>query len=709
MHAAPPEAARRPVTETYHGVKVTEEFRWLEDAQSPEVKTWTAGQNTFSRAFLDGLPSRAGIHRRLEHLNAAASAAYTQLKPAGNRLIALKRQLPLEQPLLVALTSPDDPGSETVLLDPNRKNAKGTTSIQGFYPSPDGVHVVVILSEAGSERGDLTLLNATTGATESDHLERVSFPTGGGSVAWDRDSRGFYYTRYPRAGERPVEDLAFFEQLYHHMLGSSESTDTYCLGKEFPRIGEVFPAVSPDGRYVRVSVQNGDGGDFAHWLRGPDQRWRQIARFEDGVKAIVFGPDNELFLVSRKDAPRGKILKVSADRPLLSEAKVVVPEGEAVIVGYDWVGMDIVPAITANRSGLWVLELLGGPSQVRRFALDGTSPRILPLLPVSTAQSLVPSGDAGMLIANGSFLTPTAWYRIEATTGKSRRTALFERASVSFDDCEVVREFARSKDGTRVPLSIIRRKGTRLDGRNPALLTGYGGYGINITPKFLGADRRLWLDQGGVLAVANLRGGGEYGSDWHRGGSGVRKQNVFDDFTACARHLISRRYTQASRLAIEGGSNGGLLMGAVLTQHPELFRAVVSHVGIYDMLRVELEPNGAFNVPEFGTVKDPEQFRALYAYSPYHHVAPHVKYPAVFFLTGDNDGRVNPLNSRKMTARLQAATDSGHPILLRTSASSGHGAGTARSEQLDQEADVLSFLFNELGVAYREPKTANLQ
>jgi prolyl oligopeptidase len=312
--------------------------------------------------------------------------------------------------------------------------------------------------------------------------------------------------------------------------------------------------------------------------------------------------------------------------------------------------------------------------------------------------------DSSLLLANGSFLTPTAWYRVDPTTHEPRRTALVEKASVTFEDCEVVREFARSKDGTRVPLSIIRRKGTRLDGRNPVHLTGYGGYGINITPKFLGADGRLWLDQGGILAVANLRGGGEYGSDWHRSGSGVHKQNVFDDFAACARHLISRRYTQASRLAIEGGSNGGLLMGAALTQHPDLFRAVVSHVGIYDMLRVELEPNGAFNVPEFGTVKNPAQFQALYAYSPYHHVTNHVKYPAVFFLTGDNDGRVNPLNSRKMTARLQTASDSGHPILLRTSASSGHGAGTARSEQLDQEADVLGFLFNELGLTYREPK-----
>jgi prolyl oligopeptidase len=276
------------------------------------------------------------------------------------------------------------------------------------------------------------------------------------------------------------------------------------------------------------------------------------------------------------------------------------------------------------------------------------------------------------------------------------RTALFESGTADFSDAEVVREFAISKDGTRIPLSIIRRKGTKLDGKNPALLTGYGGFDVSITPDYK-LDRKPLLEHGFVIAIANLRGGAEYGEAWHRAGMLGKKQNVFDDFAACAKYLIDHKYTSAAKLGIEGGSNGGLLMGAELTQHPELFGAVVSHVGIYDMLRLELQPNGAFNVTEYGTVKEPEQFKALYAYSPYHHVVDGTNYPPVLFLTGDNDPRVDPLNARKMVARLQAS-GAKHLVLLRTSSSSGHGYGTAQSEKLAAESDVLSFLFDQLGV-----------
>jgi prolyl oligopeptidase len=283
-----------------------------------------------------------------------------------------------------------------------------------------------------------------------------------------------------------------------------------------------------------------------------------------------------------------------------------------------------------------------------------------------------------------------------------RPTALVRTSSADFSDSEVLREFATSKDGTKVPMSIILKKGTKLDGNNPTLLTGYGGYGISLSPRFA-AGRRVWLDAGGVYVVANLRGGAEYGEEWHRVGNLTKKQNVFDDFAACARHLIDRKYTSPARLAIEGGSNGGLLMGAALTQHPELFRAVVSHVGIYDMLRVELHPNGAFNVTEFGTVNNPEQFKALYAYSPYHRVKDGTAYPAVFLLTGANDGRVDPANSRKMAARLQTATSSDRPVLLQVSSESGHGIGDSLSDEIERAADVYAFLFTQLGI--RAPGT----
>jgi prolyl oligopeptidase len=305
-----------------------------------------------------------------------------------------------------------------------------------------------------------------------------------------------------------------------------------------------------------------------------------------------------------------------------------------------------------------------------------------------------------LLLRTISFTEPYVWNRVNAaeTPDKVTPTELRGKSPADFSDVEVVREFAVSKDGTRVPLNIIRKKGTRMDGNNPTLLSGYGGYGISLSPSF-DVTRRIWLDAGGVIAIANLRGGGEYGEEWHRAGNLTRKQNVFDDFAACAEHLVRANYTQPERLAVQGGSNGGLLMGALLTQHPKLVRAVVAHVGIFDMLRVELDPNGAFNVTEFGTVKDPEQFKALYAYSPYHRVKDGTRYPAVFLLTGEHDGRVNPAQSRKMTARLQAATRSRRPVLLRTSFSSGHGIGTALGERIAQQADVFAFLFDQLGMA----------
>jgi prolyl oligopeptidase len=322
---------------------------------------------------------------------------------------------------------------------------------------------------------------------------------------------------------------------------------------------------------------------------------------------------------------------------------------------------------------------------------------VIPTLPVSSVSGLASWQGDDLLFGNASYVKPFAWFTYDPASNTTRRTGLYLTSPVNFDDIEVVREFATSADGTRVPLSILYKKGLRRDGRNPALLYAYGGYGVSLTPGFE-STRRIWLDAGGVYAVANLRGGGEYGEEWHKAGNLTRKQNVFDDFIAAAQHLIQRRYTEPSKLAVEGGSNGGLLMGAFLTQRPDLARAVVSHVGIYDMLRVELDPNGQFNVTEFGTVKNPEQFKALLAYSPFHHVRDGVSYPAVLFTTGENDGRVNPAQSRKMAARVQAATASDRPILFRSTASAGHGIGSSLKDRVAEQADVLSFLFDQLGI-----------
>jgi prolyl oligopeptidase len=544
----------------------------------------------------------------------------------------------------------------------------------------------VSLSQGGSEDGTLHFYETATGKVLPDSIAHVQYPTAGGSAAWNADGTGIYYTRFPRKGERPETDLNFYQQIYFHKLGTPDTEDTYCIGKDFPRIAEIILEGSRDGRYILASVANGDGGDFAHYLLGPDGTWKQITQFNDQIKAARLGRDNALYLLSRNAAPRGKILRLPLETPELNKAVEIVPTGEPVI-------QQILPTADA----LFIGDLLGGPSQIRRVGLDGKGETIIPIPKISAVQEMVALEDGSLLFRDQSYTEPAAWFHCAKGKTEPVKTALRSTSPVSFADIEVTREFATSKDGTRIPLNIIFRKGTKRDGQNPTLLNGYGGYGISMSPNFE-FTRRLWFDHGGVYVVANIRGGGEFGEDWHTAGNLTKKQNVFDDFAAAGEYLVKEKYTRSEKLAILGGSNGGLLMGAMITQHPDLMRAVVSQVGIYDMLRVELAPNGAFNVTEFGTVKNPEQFKALYAYSPYHHVADGTKYPSILMMTGANDGRVAPYHSRKMVARLDEANKSQNPILLRTSSSAGHGIGTALNERIRQLADIYAFLFAQLGM-----------
>ena len=681
----PPAAPKKPVTDVYHGVSVTDDYRWLENYSDPAVRAWSEAQSQYARKYLDGLPLRAALLDELKQLFSERSARYSGLQTRPGGLFALKNQPPQQQPMLVVLKSADELDSERVVVDPNQLDSSGGTEIDFYVPSLDGKLVAVSLSKGGSESGDLHVYEVATGKEVGSPIPRVNGGTAGGSVAWNADGSGLYYTRYPRAGERAPEDLNFFQQVYYHRLGADSRQDTYSLGKEFPRIAEITLQSSEDGRYVLASMENGDGGEFAYYLLGSDGQWHQIGRLSDDIAAAAFGTDGYLYLLSHLNAPRGKILRVPLAQPRVADAQTIVPESRVSIESFLPVG-----------NMLFTVDQVGGPSQIRSFDTAGKLPGTVPILPVSAVDQLVRSNDGALLYRNVSYLEAPAWYRYDPVTKMSTRTALHEKAAADFTEAEVVREFAISKDGTRIPLNIIRRKGTRLDGKNPVLLTGYGGFDLSVTPSFQ-LNRRTLLEHGLVLAIANLRGGSEYGEAWHKAGSQAKKQNVFDDFAAAARYLIDHKYTNPAKLAIEGGSNGGLLMGAALTQHPELFGAVVSHVGIYDMLRLELQPNGAFNVTEYGSVKEPDQFRALYAYSPYHHVVDGTNYPPVLFLTGDNDPRVDPLNSRKMTARL-LASGTKNPVLLRTTSNAGHGIGTALSEYLAEQADVQAFLLDRLGV-----------
>ena len=466
------------------------------------------------------------------------------------------------------------------------------------------------------------------------------------------------------------------------------------LGKGLPKVAEIALSNRFNPNIVVASVANGDGGEFAYYLIDASGV-HQVTRFEDQVVAATLGADGTMYLVSRRGAPRGRLLKLDPGVLDVTKAAVLVPESDAVILSGGEFGGD---PIAVTPRAFYLRELVGGPSRVAIFDHAGKSRGVLPIPDVATVDAVEPLSDGTVLYSIETYLRPRYFARYDEKTAQASDSKLAQISPVSFADTEVVREFALSRDGTAVPLNIIRRKGTRLTGTNPVLLYGYGAYGISKTPYFVGADTRLWLDSGGVYVIANLRGGGEFGETWHSQGALTHKQNGIDDFIAASEYLVAHHYTDREHLAIIGRSTGGLLMGAALTQRPELYRAVVSQVGTYDMLRAELDPNGLFNTTEYGSVKDAEQFKALYAYSPYHHVTDGTAYPAIFMATGETDGRVNPAQSRKMIARLQAATRPGRPVYLSINSHTGHGIGSALAIRVNQSADVYSFLFDQLGM-----------
>ncbi|MCA9705502.1 MAG: S9 family peptidase [Myxococcales bacterium] len=689
----PPATRTDDVVDTYHGVAVADPYRWLEDGDAPEVREWSDAQNRHARAVLDAMPAAAVLRPQVEAILAAPVVSYQALHPAGGKLFASKRQPPKPQPLVVLLDDPDDPASERVLLDPAALDPDGSTSVDWFRPSPDGRYLAVSLSVGGSETGDVHVYEVATGQEVFETIARVNGGTAGGDLAWGKDGKGFFYTRYPRDGERPPQDMAFYQQLYYHRLGTPVADDRYELGQGLPRVAEIQLDVDPASGRVLATVQKGDGGEFAHHLRQPDGTWTQLSDFGDRVVHLSFGPRDRLYVVSRADAPRGKLLQTSARKPDLARAKLLVPQGEDTLVTDFWGGGTVLA--TADR--VYVLYQRGGPSEVRAFDRQGKPVSAPAVGEVAAVHAMVPLPKGELLLSTTSYVDPVTWLRWSPRAGTSTRTALSSPSAADFSGVEVHRELARSPDGTAVPVNILAPAGLPLDGSHPCLVTGYGGFGVSLTP-YQRATWSVLLRHGFVVAVANLRGGSEFGDAWHEAGRLVHKQNVFDDFDAVLRHLVDRGYTRPERLAIEGGSNGGLLMGAALVQHPERVRAVVSHVGIYDMLRVELSANGAFNVVEYGTVKDPAQFAALRAYSPYHNVEDGTAYPAVLMMTGANDPRVDPMQSRKMTARLQAATSGDAPVLLRTSANTGHGGGTPLHARVEQTVDAYAFLFEALGV-----------
>jgi len=680
------EAKRVPVTTTYHGVDVTEDYRWLEDA-SEETQAWTLTQHERTMAYLRALPSYDGIRRRVQEVLSADSTSYDDLRGAGATYFVLKHQPPKQQPFLVTLSGLDDLATERVLVDPNTVDPSGATTIDWYAPSPDGRLVAVSLSAHGTEDGTLHLFDTTSGDPIDVQIPRVTSGTAGGSMAWRGDSSGFWYTRHPAPGERRDEDTGFFQEVWFHRIGGT-ADDRRALSGVFAddRIVESFLSSSPDGRWVLDRAQKGDGGEWQLFVRSQHEgEWWMLADIADKIVDAAFGRD-AIFLLSLHGSPYGQILRLPmAPGATVADAAVVVPPSAVTIEGL---------AVTDGR--LWVLDMDGGPSGLRAFGHDGEPLPSVELPPVCAIDGVTRLGDEIVAYAVETFVSPRSWWVAADPEVAPRRTALDSTTPLDVSGFEVRRVIATSGDGTRVPINLIARIGTLDAGSAPTMLTAYGGYGISIKPWFV-PSHLLWVEQGAVLAVANIRGGREYGEEWHHAGRLLAKQNCFDDFAACARHLVSAGVTTVEQLAIQGGSNGGLLMGAVLTQHPDIARAVIAEVPVLDMLRVELHPNGAFNVTEFGTVEDPDLFAAMYAYSPYHRVVDGTPYPAVLLTAGEFDPRVDASHAKKMAARLQAATSSDHPILLRIE-SGGHGLGQSLDQMVGLVTDIYAFAFAQLGV-----------
>ena len=684
-----------PVSSTYHGVTVTEDYRWLEDARSERTRSWTIAQNRRTRSYLENLPCYGAVRRRATEILMAAAVRYEALRHAGPAYFALKHQPPRQQPFLVMLSDLDDVSDERVLVAPDEIDGSGLATIDWYQPCPDGSLVAVSVSSDGTRDGTVHVYQATSGELTGAAVPRVTGGTASGSLAWAGDSSGFWCTRYPSPGERPDGDAGFYQEVWYHPLGGSLEDGRRELAGVFAdnRIAENFLSASPDGRWVMDRAQKGDGGQWQVFVRAQaDGDWWLAADVGDKVAYAAFGPD-ALYLLSQLDAPRGKVLRLPLQAgATVAHAAEVVPEADITIEG----GAVASPLAVTDR-WLWLLGMDGALSSLWLFGLYGKPAGPVRVPPGCTVDGLVRLDGNEVAYATESFTEPRSWWRATGPLA-ARRTALAAQAPLDFPELEVAQEFAVSSDGTQVPVTLIIPRGTPRDGTAPAVLTGYGGFGISLKPR-LDPGWLPWLEQGGVLAIAHTRGGGEYGEDWHNAGRLAAKQNVFDDFAACARLLAEWHLATSERLAILGGSNGGLLMGAMLTQHPGLSRAVVAMVPVMDMLRHELDPNGTFTVTEYGTVNDPGLFQAMRGYSPYHNVKNGTAYPAVLLTAGESDPLAKAYHAKKMAARLQAATSSGQPVLLRIR-SGGHGPSSL-DQQVSELTDIYAFLFDSLSIGYR--------
>jgi prolyl oligopeptidase len=669
--------------EVLHGESIPDPYRWLEDGADPDTRAWTERQNALTEEWLAGVPARDAIRRRLDQL--LAIGALSVPTPARGRYFYQRREGRQNQPVLYVRDGVA--GEDRAAIDPNALDPAGTTALDWYFPSDDGGLLAYGLSAGGSEQSVLHVYDVEAGTSLPERIPR----TRAADLAWLPDASGFYYTRYPAPDTVPAGEEHYHRAVYFHPLGSDPADDPLIYQ---PREKEYWPGVglSPDGRWLIISVaRTFDQTDLYLGDRNA-AGWTAAPPLVAVAENLPFSFDGEvvrgrLYLRTNLDAPTYRMFEVDPARPQRGHwRELVPPRPDAVLEGARVVGDRLVLSYLERAS-----------SRLRLADLDGGVRHEVPLPTLGGLFGLGAESDGHELFFGfSSYTVPPSVYRLDLATDE---VVLWRRVEADVDPerYEVHQVSLPSADGTEVTMFLVHQGGLVRDGGAPTYLTGYGGFNISMTPAF-SRSLLLWLEHGGLVAIPNIRGGGEYGESWHQGGMLGRKQNSFDDFIAAAEWLIRERYTRPECLAAAGGSNGGLLMGAVLTQRPELFRAVVIQVPLLDMLRYHRFLIARLWIPEYGSPDDPEAFRWLRAYSPYHHVRPGTRYPAVLLATAESDTRVDPMHARKMAARLQAATASGRPVLLRLEAQAGHGAGKPLTKVLDELTDTWTFVFSEVGV-----------
>ena len=680
-----PETERGGQVDTFHGVEVADPYRWLEDdvRNSEDVAKWVEAQSDFARDYLDKLPSLEMFRERLTKLwNFERFSVPSQKN--GKYFFYKNDGLQNQSVLFVADSYTDD---GRVLIDPNTWAADGTEALGLTKVSDDGRYLAYCRKESGSDWSTIYVMDIETG---EDLTEKLLW-TRWANIVWNADSTGFYYTRYakPEEGEQfqasVVDPMCVF-----HRLGTKQADDQLVYERPDHPTWSFWLQRSDDDRHLVLSVSESTDPQNQVWYRATgaaiDAEWTPLIEdFENEFECI--GNDGDrLFFLTDLDAPTKRVVAMDLTQPGREHLQEIIPAGEATLGG--------VSLLDGKFIANYMQDVV---SCVRIFGLDGSPLSEVKLPGIGSAGGFGgKQTDTETFFSFTSYATPTSIYRYDVTSGKVEQ---IRAPQVDFDpdQYEVRQAFFKSKDGTRVPIIVTHRKGLKLDGTNPTLLYGYGGFNISITPGF-SIERAVWMEQGGVLAVANMRGGGEYGEAWHKAGKTVQKQNVFDDFIAAAEWLIAEGYCTSEKLAIQGGSNGGLLVGAVMTQRPELFGACLPAVGVMDMLRYQHFTAGHFWRGEYGTVDDADEFRALLAYSPCHNVKQGTKYPATMVTTADTDDRVVPMHSFKFGAALQNAQAGDAPILLRIETRAGHGAGTPTSKRIDAAADRWAFLWKNLGM-----------